>query len=111
MHPSDARFQGAKYFKFTDLYGKGPQDIIRTSETKSSLYRNNSNDISLRAYYNSDNFQFPSRIAYSLANTPHHSAHNIMPNITFPQHIQSDMVKSYNATTRLQVRAPQVQQY
>lgn len=65
-----------EHFKFTDLYGKGPQDIIRTSETKSSLYRNNSNDISLRAYYNSDNFQFSNRIAYSLANTPHNDLHN-----------------------------------
>ena len=50
-----------EHFKFTDLYGKGPQDIIRTSETKSSLYRNNSNDISLRAYYISGNFQFQIR--------------------------------------------------
>lgn len=55
-----------EYFKFTDLYGNGPQEITRTSETKSSLYRNNSNDISLRAYYNSENFQFSNRIAYSL---------------------------------------------
>lgn len=65
-----------EHFKFTDLYGNGPQDITRTSETKSSLYRNNSNDISLRAYYNSENFQFSNRIAYSLANTPHNDLRN-----------------------------------
>lgn len=67
-----------EHFKFTDLYGKGPQDIIRTSETKSSLYRNNSNDISLRAYYNTENFQFSNRVAYSLANTPHNDLLNIL---------------------------------
>lgn len=65
-----------EHFKFTDLYGNGPQDITRTSETKSSLYRNNSNDISLRAYYNTANFQFSNRIAYSLANTPHNDLLN-----------------------------------
>ena len=65
-------------FKFTDLYGKGPQEITRTSETKSSLYRNNSNDISLRAYYITENFQFSNRVAYSLANTPHNDLHNIL---------------------------------
>lgn len=63
-------------FKFTDLYGDGPQDVTRISETKSSLYRNNSNDISFRAYYNTEKFQFSNRIAYSLANTPHNDLHN-----------------------------------
>lgn len=65
-----------EHFKFKDLYGNGLQDITRTSETKSSLYHNNSNDISLRAYYNSENFQFSNRIAYSLANTPHNDLCN-----------------------------------
>lgn len=65
-----------EHFKFMDLYGGGHRNITRTSETKSSLYRNNSNDISLRAYYDTEKFQFSNRIAYSLANMPHNDQHN-----------------------------------
>lgn len=53
-------------FRFEDLYGNGPQTIQRTSETNSSLYRNNSNDIALRALYNSDKARISNRISYSL---------------------------------------------
>lgn len=67
-----------EYFKFTDLYDDGPRNITKSSETKSSLYRNNSNDISFRAYYNTEKFQFSNRIAYSLSNTPHNDMHNIL---------------------------------
>lgn len=67
-----------EYFKFTDLYDDGPWNITKSSETKSSLYRNNSNDISFRAYYNTEKFQFSNRIAYSLSNTPHNDMHNIL---------------------------------
>lgn len=63
-------------FNFTDLYGKGSQSITRTSETKSSLYRNNSNNISFRALYNTDNIQISNRIAYSLTNIPHNDVNN-----------------------------------
>lgn len=63
-------------FKFTDLYGKGSKDITRTTETKSSFFSNNSIDISFRAHYNTEKFQFSNRIAYSLANTPHKDVHN-----------------------------------
>ena len=60
-------------FKFADFHGNGPQSITRTSETRSSLYRNNSNDFSLRALYNTDNIQISNRIAYSLTNIPHNN--------------------------------------
>ncbi|MDE6557303.1 MAG: hypothetical protein K2K55_10135 [Duncaniella sp.] len=63
-------------FRFTDLFGDGPREITRISETKSSLFRSNSNAISLRAYYHTENFQFSNRLAYSLANTPHNDLHN-----------------------------------
>ncbi len=63
-------------FQFDNLYGQGPQTITRTSETVSSLYRNNSNDIALRAMYNSDKTRITNRISYSLTNVPHNDAVN-----------------------------------
>ena len=63
-------------FRFDDLYGTGPQTIERTSETNSSLYRNNSNDIALRALYNTNNTRISNRISYSLTNIPHNDAIN-----------------------------------
>lgn len=63
-------------FRFDDLYGTGPQTVERTSETNSSLYRNNSNDFALRALYNSDKARISNRISYSLTNVPHNDAVN-----------------------------------
>lgn len=63
-------------FRFEDLYGNGPQTIQRTSETNSSLYRNNSNDFALRALYNSDKARISNRLSYSLTNIPHDDAVN-----------------------------------
>ena len=63
-------------FRFGDLYGNGPQTIQRTSETNSSLYRNNSNDFALRALYNSDKARLSNRLSYSLTNVPHEDAVN-----------------------------------
>ena len=63
-------------FRFDDLYGTGPQTVERTSETNSSLYRNNSNDFVLRALYNSDKAQISNRLSYSLTNVPHNDAVN-----------------------------------
>ena len=63
-------------FRFDDLHGMGPQTIERTSETNSSLYRNNSNDFALRALYNSDKARISNRISYSLTNIPHNDVVN-----------------------------------
>ena len=63
-------------FRFDNLHGLGAQTIERTSETNSSLYRNNSNDFSLRALYNSDKARIANRISYSLTNVPHNDAVN-----------------------------------
>ena len=73
------RHEGAssvETFRFDDLYGTGPQTVERTSETNSSLYRNNSNDFVLRALYNSDKAQISNRLSYSLTNVPHNDAVN-----------------------------------
>ncbi len=63
-------------FRFDDLYGTGPQTVERTSETNSSLYRNNSNDFALRALYNSDKARISNRISYSLTKVPHNDVVN-----------------------------------
>lgn len=50
--------------------------VIRKSETGSSRYRNNSNDFSFRALYNTERFQFSNKLAYSLTNIPHNDLSN-----------------------------------
>lgn len=63
-------------FNFTDFNGDGPLSVIRKSEMKSGNYRNNSNDISFRALYDSENIQISNRISYSLTNIPHNDLSN-----------------------------------
>lgn len=63
-------------FRFQDLYGNGPQTVQRTSETNSSLYRNNSNDLSLRSQYNSTKVRISNQLSYSLTHIPRNDAVN-----------------------------------
>ncbi len=63
-------------YRFTDLYGEGPQSVIRKSETESSHYSNNSNNVSFRALYNTSNIQISNRIAYSLTDIPHNDVNS-----------------------------------
>lgn len=79
-------------FRFDDLYGHGPQTVLRTSETNSSLYRNNSNDIALRALYNNDKVRISNRLSYSLTHNPHNDAVN---SLTY----SSDFLPASAATT------------
>ncbi len=85
-------------FRFDDLYGKGPQTITRTSETTSSLYRNNSNDIALRALYNSDKIRISNLVSYSLTNVPHNDAVNSVfySSETFSPTNASSLTSSHN---------------
>lgn len=85
-------------FRFEDLYGNGPQTIQRTSETNSSLYRNNSNDIALRALYNSDKARISNRISYSLTNVPHNDAVNslLYSSELFPNASATSLKSSHN---------------
>lgn len=65
-------------FMFTDLYGTGAKDVVRTSEMKSGRYRNNSNDISFRALYTTEKIQISNSIAYSLTNVPRNDVGNTL---------------------------------
>ncbi|MDE5793288.1 MAG: TonB-dependent receptor family protein [Muribaculaceae bacterium] len=83
-------------FKFTDLYGEGPQSVVRTSDTESGRYRSNSNDISFRALYNTPDILISNRIAYSLSNTPHDDVNNKLSysNGLFPESKSSTIASS-----------------
>ncbi len=65
-------------FRFADLYGMGPKDVSRVSEMRLGRYRNNSNDISFRALYDTENIQISNRIAYSLTNVPRNDVGNTL---------------------------------
>ncbi len=58
-------------FRFTDLYGKGPQTIHRHGYTEKYRYLTNSNDLTIRAVYNTENTQFTNSLNFALNNTPH----------------------------------------
>lgn len=85
-------------FRFDDLYGKGPQTVQRTSETNSSLYRNNSNDFALRAMYNSNKVRISNRLSYSLTNVPHDDAVNSLfySSDLFPASSSTSLTSSHN---------------
>lgn len=85
-------------FRFDDLYGKGPQTVQRTSETNSSLYRNNSNDFALRAMYNSNKVRISNRLSYSLTNVPHDDAINSLfySSDLFPASSSTSLTSSHN---------------
>ncbi|MDE6396850.1 MAG: hypothetical protein K2K84_06240 [Muribaculaceae bacterium] len=67
---------GVENFRFTDLFGEGPRSVTRVTETKSGRYRNNTNDISIRALYTTDKIQISNRVAYSLTDVPHNDVTN-----------------------------------
>lgn len=58
-------------FRFTDLYGNGPQIIQRHEYTDKYRYMTNSNDITFRAVYNTESTQFTNSLNLALNNTPH----------------------------------------
>lgn len=58
-------------FRFTDLYGKGPQDVQRHEYTNKYRYLTNSNDITFRAVYNTGSTQLTNSLNLAFNNTPH----------------------------------------
>ncbi len=63
--------KSSETFRFTDLYGKGPQTVERISDTSSSLHRFNKTDLSLRAMYNTDKSQISNLLQINNSATPH----------------------------------------
>lgn len=63
-------------FNFTDFYGQGLQSVTRNTETTSSRYRSNDNNLSVRARYSTDKVDISNRVAYSLSSNPHNDLSN-----------------------------------
>lgn len=63
--------QLSEKFRFTDLYGNGPETVERTSNLQSSLYSTNGCDISLRALYTSNKTQVSNLLQINTTHNPH----------------------------------------
>ena len=63
-------FDMTEKFRFTDLYGKGPQTIQRHEYTDKYRYQTNLNDITFRASYNTETTQFSNSVNFALKNIP-----------------------------------------
>lgn len=57
-------------FRFTDLFGNGPMSVERTTVTDASKFRNNINDVSFRALYNTGKTQLSNVIGVNYSNVP-----------------------------------------
>lgn len=71
------RHSGSKsteIFRFVDLYGEGPRTVERISSPLSSRYRNNSNDVVLRALYSSDKVQVSNMLLFNNTSNPHNDS-------------------------------------
>ncbi|MDE6866015.1 MAG: hypothetical protein K2J23_01300, partial [Muribaculaceae bacterium] len=80
-------------FHFTDFYGEGPRTITRLSDPISSLYRNNSNDVTFRARYNSDKVQVSNMVSFNNTLTPHNDNSSTL-------HYQDDIMDSSHSFNR-----------
>lgn len=69
--------QSTEIFHFPDLYGKGPQTVERISVPTALRYRNNSNDITFRALYNTGNTQISNTLSFVFNSIPRNDFHNI----------------------------------
>ncbi len=90
--------QSTETFRFDDLFGRGPQTVERTSAHDASLYRNNSNDFTLRALYNTEKIRISNWLSYSLTNIPHSDATNTLSYLPalFPPSTSTSLTSSHN---------------
>lgn len=61
-------------FNFPDLHGEGPCTIERVTSPLSSLYRNNSNDVTFRALYASEKVQVSNMLSFNNTSVPHNDS-------------------------------------
>lgn len=66
----------SELFRFPDLFGNGPAKVARTSRTESSKYRNNINNLAVRALYASGKMQLSNRADLNVSSTPVNDTHN-----------------------------------
>lgn len=70
--------KSAEIFNFPDLYGEGPRTIERISSPISSLYRNNSNDVTFRALYASEKVQVSNMLSFNNTSVPHNNSESAL---------------------------------
>lgn len=61
-------------FNLTDYMGKGPQTIVKEVSTPSTTYRNNNNNITFRALYDTDNIQIINKLSLNNSVAPHNNS-------------------------------------
>ena len=71
-------FNSTETFHFTNLFGEGPRTVERIQSPLSSLYRNNSNNITCRALYSTDKVQVSNMLAFNNTSTPHNDSKSLL---------------------------------
>lgn len=61
---------GVEIFRFPDLEGAGPMEVARTQRTDGSRFRENLNNVALRALYSGKSLQASNRIGLNVSSTP-----------------------------------------
>lgn len=85
-------------FRLPNLNGNGEQTINRFSTPTSSLYRNNSNNITLRALYASDNTQISNLFQFNNTSIPHDDSQNALTyaNDFLPGSVATRLTSNHN---------------
>lgn len=79
----------SEIFRFPDLFGEGPLEVARNSTAEASRYRNNINNLAVRALYNSQKMQLSNRVGLNLSHTPLDNSSNQV--IYHPEIFKSDV--------------------
>lgn len=64
------RTNSTETFNLTDYKGMGAQTIVKEVSTPSSTYRNNNNNATFRALYNTDNIQITNKLSFNNSIAP-----------------------------------------
>lgn len=88
-------------FDFPDLNGAGPRTIERIVTPLSSLYRNNSNDATLRAVYSTEKVQVSNMLQFNNTSVPHDDSQSALaynPDGLFPSSCSETRSSARNMT-------------
>ncbi|MDE6270340.1 MAG: hypothetical protein K2M12_05740, partial [Muribaculaceae bacterium] len=100
LSDSHSGTEKTELFRFPDLFGKGAAEVARTFRTESSKYRNNINNLALRALYASPRMQLSNRAGLNVASTPVNDSRNSLsydPRI-FDEYQSQQALSSKNIT-------------
>lgn len=85
-------------FHFPDLYGQGAQTIERITTPISSRYRNNSNDVTLRALYSSEEVQISNMLSFNNTSVPRNNSESslVYPNGFLPSAFSKSITSNHS---------------